>query len=172
MHTDIAARVDAWLQAAEALLADPAAGSGGGAAGDTDPPVPLGKLWVRFRKEHDLELHVRTGWVFGTEVPRLMINEAYAEVANTPGDNGATAKQPFQVNFWVELHNPMKDDSTLSGYTDTTVRLSTNSGANLAYRILLTDPRMVRAFEWIRSYALRLGKDSLSDFRSGFGTFS
>jgi multiple sugar transport system substrate-binding protein len=39
-------------------------------------------------------------------------------------------------------------------------------------RILLTDPRMVRAYEWIRSYALRLGKDSLSDFRSGFGTFN
>ena len=39
-------------------------------------------------------------------------------------------------------------------------------------RILLTDPRMREAFEWIRSYSLRLGKDSLSDFRSGFGAFN
>ena len=78
MHTDTAARLDAWLQAAEALLADPVAGSGGGVAGDTDtdtdtdPPVPLGKLWARFRKEHDLELQVRTGWVFGTEFVQLL----------------------------------------------------------------------------------------------------
>lgn len=75
MHTDTAARLDAWLQASEALLADPADGSGGGVAGATDPshsPVPLGKLWVRFRKEHDLELHVRTGWVFGTEFVQLL----------------------------------------------------------------------------------------------------
>jgi multiple sugar transport system substrate-binding protein len=39
-------------------------------------------------------------------------------------------------------------------------------------RILLTDPRMIRAFDWIRSYSLRLGKDSLSDFRSGFGNWN
>ena len=78
MHTDTA-RLDAWLQAVEALLADPVAGSGGGAAGDaapsdprSDPPVPLGKLWVRFRKERDLELHVRTGWLAGTEFVQLV----------------------------------------------------------------------------------------------------
>ena len=63
MHTDIAARLDAWLQASEALLADPV---------PPVPSVPLGKLWVRFRKEHDLELHVRTGWVFGTEFVQLL----------------------------------------------------------------------------------------------------
>ncbi len=39
-------------------------------------------------------------------------------------------------------------------------------------RILLTDPRMVQAFDWIRSYSLKLGKDSLSEFRSGFGAWS
>ena len=71
MHTDTA-RLDAWLQAVEALLADPAAGRGDGAAGDVDRPVPLGKLWVRFRKERDLELHVRTGWLFGTEFVQLL----------------------------------------------------------------------------------------------------
>lgn len=39
-------------------------------------------------------------------------------------------------------------------------------------RIMLTDPRMVKAFEWIRSYSLRLGKNALSEFRSGFGNWS
>jgi hypothetical protein len=74
VHTDISARLDAWLQAVDALLADPvsSSGSGGGVADDSHPPVPLGKLWVRFRKERDLELHVRTGWVFGTEFVQLL----------------------------------------------------------------------------------------------------
>lgn len=72
MHTDTAARLDAWFQAAEALLADATADPGDDAATDTDPPVPLGKLWVRFSKEHDLELHVRTGWLFGTEFVQLL----------------------------------------------------------------------------------------------------
>ena len=39
-------------------------------------------------------------------------------------------------------------------------------------RILLTDPRMVRALDWVRGYSLRLGKDSLGEFRSGFGSFN
>jgi multiple sugar transport system substrate-binding protein len=39
-------------------------------------------------------------------------------------------------------------------------------------RILLTDPRMVDAFRWIRGYSARLGKTSLSEFRSGLGSFN
>jgi ABC-type glycerol-3-phosphate transport system substrate-binding protein len=38
-------------------------------------------------------------------------------------------------------------------------------------RILLTDPRMVKAFDWIQSYSRRLGKDSLGEFKSGFGAW-
>ena len=71
MHTDTAARLDAWLQAADALLTEPATGAGGRPA-DEAPPIPLAKLWVRFRKERDLELHVRTGWLFGTEFVQLL----------------------------------------------------------------------------------------------------
>ncbi len=37
-----------------------------------DDPTPLGKLWVKFTKERDLELHVRTGWIFGTEYVQLL----------------------------------------------------------------------------------------------------
>ena len=71
MHTD-SARLDAWLQAVEALLPDPDTAPGGGATGASNSPVPLGKLWVRFRKERDLELHVRTGWLFGAEFVQLL----------------------------------------------------------------------------------------------------
>ena len=72
MHTDTAARLDAWLQAADALLTERDPASGVGTDGDAEPPVPLGKLWVRFRKERDLELHVRTGWLFGMEFVQLL----------------------------------------------------------------------------------------------------
>jgi len=49
------------------------------------------------------------GWVFGTEVPRVVINEGYVEIDNDPTDplTGGKATLPYKVNFWVELHNPM-----------------------------------------------------------------
>ncbi len=53
-------------------------------------------------------------FVFGTEVPKLVVNEAYAEARNEPGDpiddTGNTsitgATKPFHVNFFIELYNP------------------------------------------------------------------
>ena len=39
-------------------------------------------------------------------------------------------------------------------------------------KLNLTDPRIVRAYEWIKSYSVRLGKDSMTEFRSGFGSFN
>jgi hypothetical protein len=58
-------------------------------------------------------------WVFGVELPRLVVNEVYAEVENDPADPGPSAVPPqatlpFLVNFWVELHNPFRADATLS----------------------------------------------------------
>jgi hypothetical protein len=60
------------------------------------------------------------GWVFGVELPRLVINEAYVEVDNTPADlQKIQNMQPpdlkqFQVNFWVELLNPLQADPNLA----------------------------------------------------------
>lgn len=60
------------------------------------------------------------GWVFGVELPRLVINEAYVEVDNTSADlQKFMNKQPpdlkqFQVNFWVELLNPLQADPNLA----------------------------------------------------------
>ncbi len=39
-------------------------------------------------------------------------------------------------------------------------------------KFLLTDPRNVAAYEWVKSYATRLGKDSVAEFRQGFGGFN
>jgi hypothetical protein len=65
MHIDSGRRLDAWLRSVDALLHEDA--GGGDTSCDTEEPVLLGKLWVRLVKERDLELHVRTGWIFGTE---------------------------------------------------------------------------------------------------------
>jgi hypothetical protein len=71
MHIDSGRRLDAWLCSVDALLHDQVAG-GGDIIFDTGEPALLGKLWGRLVKERDLELHVRTGWIFGTEYVQLV----------------------------------------------------------------------------------------------------
>ncbi len=63
----------------------------------------------------------RTGrqeWVYGTELPRVLLNEVYVEYANDPDDLGLLRKPPranrLKANVWVELHNPMRDDPPLT----------------------------------------------------------
>ena len=62
-----------------------------------------------------------TGYVFGTELPKLVVNEVYLEYDNDPYDphmipnpnnppvppmiNGAT--QSYHMNVWTELVNPL-----------------------------------------------------------------
>jgi hypothetical protein len=53
-------------------------------------------------------------WVFGTELPRLVLNEAYAEITNHALDLAPTvvqATRDYPVRFWIELHNPLHSDS-------------------------------------------------------------
>ncbi len=68
----------------------------------------------------DLGKHV----VYGTEAPRLALNEVYATLTNNaqdynpakginPGTPPATV-QPFERRFWIELFNPMRADPALS----------------------------------------------------------
>jgi hypothetical protein len=54
-------------------------------------------------------------WVFGTELPHVVLNEAYAEVRNDPTDKfpGNKATKPYNLNFWIELHNPFRADPHL-----------------------------------------------------------
>src|SRR5690606_23350970 len=39
-------------------------------------------------------------------------------------------------------------------------------------RLLFTSPEFIAAYDWIRSYSEKLGKGSLTEFRSGLGGFS
>lgn len=51
-----------------------------------------------------------TAYVVGTELPRLLLNEAYAQIENHKDDaTNATATKPYQINFWVELINPLRN---------------------------------------------------------------
>ncbi len=69
-------------------------------------------------------------WVFGTELPRLVVNEAYLEF--TPGQN---------CNAWVELYNPLSTDivdtdPTLPANARGSVKLQMPAGpAGAAYPI-------------------------------------
>jgi ABC-type glycerol-3-phosphate transport system substrate-binding protein len=40
------------------------------------------------------------------------------------------------------------------------------------HRFTFTDPKVVRAFQWIQSYYKRLGSQQLAQFQSGFGAFA
>lgn len=57
-------RLDAWLQDVDVLTQE--------APDDaTEEPTVVGKVWARLPKERDLELHLRTGWLAGTEYLQL-----------------------------------------------------------------------------------------------------
>lgn len=72
-------------------------------------------------------------WVFGTELPRLVLNEAYAEIANDPGDpkTGNRATMDYKLSFWLELHNPLDGRTNNPGGGTTVVRLSEDAKARL-----------------------------------------
>jgi hypothetical protein len=50
---------------------------------------------------------LRDEWVYGTELPRLVVNEAYVEHAEP------VAGQETPVNVWVELCNPLHEDKAM-----------------------------------------------------------
>ncbi|GIW82832.1 MAG: hypothetical protein KatS3mg105_4639 [Gemmatales bacterium] len=70
-------------------------------------------------------------WVFGVEVPRLVLNEAYCEITNDPTDPGlpmGPAQNDYFVNFWVELHNPMNNPCRTDSSDDGSARLQVDPG--------------------------------------------
>jgi hypothetical protein len=57
--------------------------------------------------------------VYGVEAPKVVLNEAYAEIENDPADTDPAqgATKPYQVSFWLELLNPM-NKSSVTNLTD------------------------------------------------------
>src|SRR5262249_34890296 len=60
-------------------------------------------------------------FVYGTELPRLVVNEVYAEIVNDPTDNGpqmplgGKATMDYNVRFWIELNNPLHNTGVGGG---------------------------------------------------------
>jgi hypothetical protein len=48
-----------------------------------------------------------TDVVVGTELPKLVVNEVYAQLDNDVGENGNMMATKYYINLWAELHNPM-----------------------------------------------------------------
>ncbi len=84
--------------------------------------------------------------VFGTEKPRLVLNEVYSEIANKPGNPNKN-----MVRFWVELLNPGNAEpvgSPLAGYDAITPGANPGcvsfQAGNSPYRILITKSGVVK----------------------------
>ena len=73
--------------------------------------------------------------VFGTELPRLVLNEAYALLNAMPGSTPTNPQQ--QIGFWAELHNPFKPTPLGSTYPldGGNALLQLPGAANPIYRI-------------------------------------
>lgn len=85
-----------------------------------------------------------TGTVWGTELPRLVINEVYCEARNNPMDTMSPASNDYDVHTWVELYNPLMSSSypgvwpgqDINGIDPAEARL--NVGGNSVYRLIIT----------------------------------
>jgi hypothetical protein len=77
-------------------------------------------------------------WVYGVEMPRLVINEVYVQMNNDPNDAGVTAKtkamSPYNVNMWAELVNPI--DSRSDPVYNTVIAPSTFPGKDPEARLV------------------------------------
>jgi len=103
-------------------------------------------------------------WVFGTELPRLVVNEVYAQI-----DSGPTGSGNDVQNVWVELFNPMLsetiDTSLALNPKDVSAPLVVNGKA--VYRLLVTQQQASAAnqatiLDYLRNPTNQDGPDSTS----------
>jgi hypothetical protein len=76
-------------------------------------------------------------WVFGVEMPHVLINEAYAQF-QINNQNVLNKPHNTQVNVWVELYNPLSPESGF--YDNGNVHLDSGAGNYRGYRLLLAKP--------------------------------
>ena len=82
---------------------------------DFSTPFP----WAKLAGSPAFAAAFGSEWVFGVELPRVLINETYGEYLNRVGETGKKVKaKAYHVNLWVELFNPVTTDPTLPGRGD------------------------------------------------------
>ncbi len=101
-------------------------------------------------------------WVYGTELPRALLNEAFVTYDNDSHDPGLAppnvAQQKatyFQLNAWVELHNSFRNQvvSPLRT-TDTgiaTLQYPSTKTLQVPYRLQVMDPTLATATNGLTS---------------------
>ncbi len=93
-----------------------------------------------------------TGYVFGTELPKLVVNEIYLEYDNDSNDPGMVqdpnnannkikgATQAYHMNVWAELLNPLPDGADGNGPNANNANLVSTVTNSAAYQLVLTKP--------------------------------
>src|SRR5262249_39189741 len=80
-------------------------------------------------------------WVYGTELPKLVINEFYAEYTDHTPDPGWSlvpkVETLYDLHVWVELLNPLLRDALGSDPENGDARLRTPAGDPI-YQLLIT----------------------------------
>ena len=89
-------------------------------------------------------------WVYGTELPKLVVNEVYfqydndtADLPPNPPPAGNKASKPFQVRVWAELLNPLPSDTNAGGNPSDlngSNQAVLQNGATALYQLVLTQP--------------------------------
>lgn len=104
-----------------------------------------------------------TEWVFGTELPRLVINEVYGQRDNNAAGNGkgnpkgkAVGLLTQDINLWVELHNPFMATPAGNAYPRDggVARLAIGSYSPYQLSFCVTNPALTT---WMRDPANNLG---------------
>lgn len=73
--------------------------------------------------------------VYGTELPRLVINEAYAALFNDLNHTGGRAMANMRKGYFLELHNPLSPTGAVGGLDPA---LSDGGAARLMYKAGVT----------------------------------
>jgi hypothetical protein len=103
---------------------------------------------------------IPNGWVFGTVLPRLVLNEAYIEMVNTASDvaNNAQTISNYDVNCWVELHNPFAPGGGGACCGNQAVPTPLNGVARLQSPPAATNP-----YAWYRVIVAQTGQGTGTD---------
>ena len=85
-----------------------------------------------------------TGIVFGTELPKLVVNEVYFQYNNDPTDpfpknamGVQAASKPYQMNVWAELVNPLPSGADANGGNQAVLQ---DANGKAVYQLVLTKP--------------------------------
>ncbi len=126
--------------------------------------------------------NIQNGWVFGTELPRLVINEVYANWDNDTSPNSPNGPDPhmvpnpnavppmvqaatnqYKVGVWAELCNPLTPPAANANVTDANYpNLSFGGGAALALPAVGGNPQ-VNVYQMIITKTANTGLGSASN---------